>query len=52
MGMFLVFLIACILAWKIDKDRYDIMSDKDLMERYIVFAHRKYRKTQGLAPLY
>ena len=47
---FLLILIGWLIALSIKKEVHKIKSDEDLMERFIVYEHRRYRKTINKPP--
>lgn len=44
----IILLLLCWLNWLDDREKSRIKSGEDLMQRYVVFAHRKDRKAKGL----
>lgn len=52
MEIFIVFMLALIVHFWSEKSRLKIKSDQDLIQRYMIFEHRRTRKLKGLKPIF
>lgn len=52
MSLLVLFCLAALLARRMENEKTRFKNDNDVMERFIVFEHRRSRKMAGKNPLY